>query len=152
MILLLSNLVVFHQHAGRYDLGKSEPAGLAGDPMHHTGARLAEQGFVVLCADALCFEERQRGHPALPAALKPNGDGSAYERIEFLRYVVDGKSMAWKNILDIRRAVDYLVSRPEVAADRMGCYGHSMGSTHVWLSPDKQGWCCHHASTRPAFL
>jgi dienelactone hydrolase len=145
-------LVVFHQHAGRYGLGKSEPAGLAGDPMHHTGARLAEQGFVVLCADALCFEERQRGHPALPAALEPNGDGGEYERIEFLRYVVDGKSMAWKNILDIRRAVDYLVSRPEVAADRMGCYGHSMGSTHVWLSPDKRGWCCHHASTRPALL
>jgi dienelactone hydrolase len=86
-------LVVFHQHAGRYGLGKSEPAGLAGDPMHHTGARLAEQGFVVLCADALCFEERQRGHPALPAALEPNGDGGEYERIEFLRYVVDGKSM-----------------------------------------------------------
>ena len=26
--------------------------------MHHTGVALARQGFVVLCADALCFEER----------------------------------------------------------------------------------------------
>ena len=33
----------------------------------------------------------------------------------------------------IRRAVDYLVSRPEVKADRLGCYGRSMGSTHTWL-------------------
>ena len=41
--------------------------------------------------------------------------------------------MAWKNILDMRRAVDYLVSRPEVNAERLGCYGHSMGSTHMWL-------------------
>jgi dienelactone hydrolase len=41
--------------------------------------------------------------------------------------------MAWKNILDMRRAVDYIASRPEVDADRLGCYGHSMGSTHVWL-------------------
>jgi dienelactone hydrolase len=41
--------------------------------------------------------------------------------------------MAWKNILDMRRAVDFLVSRPEVKADRIGCYGHSMGSTHTWL-------------------
>lgn len=41
--------------------------------------------------------------------------------------------MAWKNILDMRRAVDYLASRPDVNADALGCYGHSMGSTHAWL-------------------
>ena len=41
--------------------------------------------------------------------------------------------MAWKNILDMRRAVDYLCSRPEVQKDRIGCYGHSMGSTFTWL-------------------
>lgn len=116
-------VAVWHQHAGQYHLGKSEPAGLAGNPMHHTGAALAREGYVVLCPDALCFEERRSPH------LK---DG-AYERFEFLRYVVDGKCMAWKNILDMRRAVDYLVSRPEVDADRIGCYGHSMGSTHTWL-------------------
>ena len=40
---------------------------------------------------------------------------------------------AWKNILDMRRAVDYLCARPEVKKDRIGCYGHSMGSTHTWL-------------------
>jgi dienelactone hydrolase len=33
----------------------------------------------------------------------------------------------------MRRAIDFLVSRPEVKADRIGCYGHSMGSTHCWL-------------------
>ena len=53
--------------------------------------------------------------------------------VEFLRYVGAGKCMAWKNILDLRRAVDYLCTRPEVKADRIGCYGHSMGSTHTWL-------------------
>ena len=41
--------------------------------------------------------------------------------------------MAWKNILDMKRAVDFLVSRPEVKSDKIGCYGHSMGSTHTWL-------------------
>ena len=40
--------------------------------------------------------------------------GGDFERFEFLRYVVAGKCMAWKNILDMRRAVDYLCSRPEV--------------------------------------
>jgi len=116
-------VAVWHQHNGQWHLGKSEPAGLAGNPMHHTGAVLAREGYVVLCPDALCFEERQSPH------LK----GGHFERFEFLRYVVDGRCMAWKNILDMRRAVDYLCSRPEVQTDRIGCYGHSMGSTHTWL-------------------
>lgn len=116
-------IAIWHQHNGQWDLGKSEPAGLAGDPMHHTGVALAKQGYVVLCPDALCFEERQ--HPQLK--------GGQYERFEFLRYVVAGKCMAWKNILDMKRAVDYLCSRPEVDTERIGCYGHSMGSTHTWL-------------------
>ena len=118
-------VVIWHQHAGQWHLGKTEPAGLAGNPMHHTGAALAKLGYVVLCPDALCFEERQDPRKKLR--------GGAYERFEFLRYTVAGQCMAWKNILDMRRAVDYLVSRPEVKADRLGCYGHSMGSTHTWL-------------------
>ena len=118
-------VAIWHQHNGQYHLGKSEPAGVAGNPMHHTGAALAKLGYVVLCPDALCFEERQ--DPA--GKLK----GGAFERFEFLRYVVAGKCMAWKNILDMRRAVDYLVSRPEVRREKIGCYGHSMGSTHCWL-------------------
>ena len=116
-------VAVWHQHNGAYHLGKVEPAGLAGSPMHHTGVALAKEGYVVLCPDALCFGERQN----------PQLKGANFERFEFLRYVVAGKSMAWKNILDMRRAVDYLTSRPEVQRDNVGCYGHSMGSTHTWL-------------------
>ncbi len=118
-------VAVWHQHNGEWHLGKSEPAGLAGNPMHHTGAALAREGYVVLCPDALCFEQRQDPTETLR--------GGNFERFEFLRYVVAGKCMAWKNILDMRRAVDYLGARPEVIPDRIGCYGHSMGSTHTWL-------------------
>ena len=118
-------VAIWHQHAGQYHLGKTEPAGLAGNPMHHTGVELAKLGYVVLCPDALCFEERQDPQKKLR--------GGSFERFEFLRYTVSGKCMAWKNILDMRRAVDYLVSRPEVKVDHIGCYGHSMGSTHTWL-------------------
>ena len=118
-------ICVWHQHAGNWTKGKSEPAGLMADPMHHTGAALAREGYVVLCPDALCFEERRD-----PTGKLKDGN---FERFEFLRYVVAGKCMAWKNILDMKRAVDYLTSRPEVIAGRIGCYGHSMGSTHTWL-------------------
>jgi len=118
-------VAVWHQHAGKFTIGKSEPAGLGGDPMHHTGVALAKEGYVVLCPDALCFEERQD-----PAGKLT---GMKFERFEFLRYVVNGKCMAWKNILDMRRAIDFLCERPEVDASRLGCYGHSMGSTHAWM-------------------
>jgi dienelactone hydrolase len=116
---------VWHQHAGQWNKGKSEPAGLGFNPMHHTGVALVKEGYVVLCPDALCFEERQD-----PTGTLKDG---AYERFLFLKYVVDGKCMAWKNILDMQRAVDFLVSRPEVKSERIGCYGHSMGSTFTWL-------------------
>ncbi len=118
-------IAVWHQHNGQWAKGKSEPAGLGFNPMHHTGVALAREGYVVLCPDALCFEERQDSTGKLK-----NGD---FERFEFLRYVVAGKCMAWKNILDMRRAIDFLVSRPEVKSDKLGCYGHSMGSTHTWM-------------------
>jgi dienelactone hydrolase len=118
-------ICVWHQHAGQWHLGKSEPAGLAGNPMHHTGAALAREGYVVLCPDALGFEEREQGY---------RQKGRNLERFLFLKYVVDGQCMAWKNILDMRRAVDYICSRAEVKAERIGCYGHSMGSTHTWLA------------------
>jgi len=118
-------VALWHQHNGEYHIGKSEPAGLAGKPMHHTGAALAKEGYVVLCLDSLCFEERQD-----PAKKLRRG---SYERFMFLKYVVEGKCLAWKDILDMKRAIDFLVSRPEVLADRIGCYGHSMGSTHTWM-------------------
>ncbi|HBH84677.1 MAG TPA: hypothetical protein DDY34_12835 [Bacteroidales bacterium] len=118
-------IAVWHQHNGEYHLGKSEPAGLAGNPMHFTAVALVREGYVALCPDSLCFEERQ----------DPTGKlkGGNYERFEFLREVVRGRSLAWKDILDMKVSVDFLSQRPEVNSDRLGCYGHSMGSTHAWL-------------------
>ena len=73
---------IWHQHAGQWHLGKSEPAGLAGNPMHHTGAALAREGYVVLCPDAWGFEEREKGY-----RLK----GRNLERFLFLQQVVAGR-------------------------------------------------------------
>ena len=72
-------VVSLHQH--QFQFGKREPAGLDGAPMHHTGAALAREGYVVLCPDMLCFGERRD-------EILKNGD---YERFEFLRYLVNGK-------------------------------------------------------------
>ena len=116
-------IAVWHQHDNNFALGKSEPAGLIGDPMHFTGVALAREGYVVFCPDALCFEERQ------DAVLR----GGDFERFLFLRYVVEGKCLAWKYILDMKRGIDYFCSRSDVVEDQIGCYGHSLGSIFTWL-------------------
>lgn len=117
-------VVCLHQHNGQWAIGKSEPAGISGDPMHHTGKWLAQHGYVVLCPDAVCFEQR-RGR---------RQENFQYEHYLFCKYLLQGKSLIWKVILDVRRAVDYLAGRPEVDAGRIGAYGHSMGSTHAFMA------------------
>ncbi len=117
-------IAIWHQHNDEYHLGKSESAGFAGNPMHHTGPLLVREGYIVLCPDALGFEGRR--HESL--------DGPSYERHMAMHYIAAGKSLAWKNILDNRRALDSLCSRSDVDASRIGCYGHSLGSTFTWLT------------------
>jgi dienelactone hydrolase len=126
-------ICLWHQHAGQYDVGKDEPAGVRApnfNGMHMTGVALAKEGYVVLCPDAAGFGDRNRP-PNAAGGRKLKGRD--LEHFLFGMYVVAGKCLAWKNILDMRRAVDFLAGRPEVLADRLGCYGHSMGSTHTWL-------------------
>jgi dienelactone hydrolase len=118
-------IAVWHQHNGEYHLGKSEPAGLAGNPMHFTAVALVREGYVVLCPDSMCFEERQD-----PTGKLKDGD---FERFEFLREVVRGRCLAWKDIFDMKQSVSMILERPDVIKDQIGCYGHSMGSTHAWL-------------------
>ncbi len=120
----LPGVCVWHQHNGAYEIGKDEPAGLKLGPMHQTGVALAREGYVVLCPDAAGFGERNR---------RGQLNGRNLEHYLFGMYVVEGKCLAWKNIRDMRRAVDLIASRPEVDARHLGCYGHSMGSTHTWL-------------------
>jgi dienelactone hydrolase len=118
-------ICLWHPHGGQWHIGKYGPVGLRPSPMDTSGfgITLAREGYAVLCPDALGFADRT------PGKLR----GAELERFLFLKYVVAGKCLAWKNILDMRQQVSYIASRPEVRADRLGCYGHSMGSTHTWL-------------------
>ncbi|HEV8633026.1 MAG TPA: hypothetical protein VG370_02125 [Chloroflexota bacterium] len=53
-------IVAIHQDGGArpYAHGKSEPAGLGGDPELAYGRELCERGYVVLCPDRFGFESR----------------------------------------------------------------------------------------------
>lgn len=110
-------VLCLHQHAGQFHLGKSEPAGLAGNPEQFYALELARRGYVTLTFDFICFEERR--HPTL--------DGANYERFEFTRRLCAGTTLQAKMLHDAARALDYLTTRPEVDPTRIGCIGHSLG-------------------------
>lgn len=110
-------ILCIHQHNREYHLGKSEPAGLSGNPEQYYAIELAKRGYVTLAPDALCFEERQ--HPSLR--------GMDYERFEALRRITEGSCLQAKMLWDLQRALDYLSARREVDRRRIGCLGHSLG-------------------------
>jgi dienelactone hydrolase len=96
-------MLCLHQTTG---IGKGEPAGLGGLPTLHYTHELAERGFVCIVPDYPSFGD-------YPYDFKTQG-----------KHFASGSMKAiWNNI----RAVDLLVSLPEVDSDRIGCIGHSLG-------------------------
>ncbi len=98
----VAGILCLHQTNGK--LGKNEPAGLGGNPNLHYGHHLADRGHICLIPDYPSFGE----------------------------YPYDFKASPYKSgtiiaIANNMRAVDLLQSLPEVAAERIGCIGHSLG-------------------------
>jgi dienelactone hydrolase len=113
-----------HQHAGQYELGKSEVLGWAGNPQQAYAAELCRRGYIVFAPDCIGFEER--AHPRL--------SGPEYERFLAHELLLQGLTLQGKMIWDVTRAVDYLVSRPDVDPARIGMIGHSLGACETWWS------------------
>ena len=112
-------ILCHHQHGGEFQIGKDGPAGLGSDDNQHYAIELARRGYVTIVADALCFNERQ------DATGKLKDD--EYERYEAMYRITEGKTLQGKYVWDARRALDYLETRPEVDASRLGMIGHSLG-------------------------
>lgn len=113
-----------HQHDGNWELGKSEVVGLIGHPDQAYAKELAEQGFITFAPDAIGFEERQNSIGG--------GTGSYFE---LAKRIVNGQNLLAKTLFDIRAGIDYLISRPEVDADRIGFIGHSYGGRMALVAP-----------------
>jgi dienelactone hydrolase len=127
-------ILAIHQHAGQYDQGKSELAGLTGNTMFHFGPDLSRRGYVVLCPDQLCFGDRrppediQQAHGGM---LQKKG----YEQFEFTRRILLGSCLQTKYLHDLTCALDLLTSLPQVNAQRLGTIGHSLGGQEtLWLT------------------
>ena len=104
-----------HSHGGYYHVGKEEL--LKGAPyMVPYGEALAKRGIASFCIDAWGFGERS---------------GKTESSIF--------KSMLWKGqvmwgmmVYDNLRALDYLLTRPDIDPNRVCTLGMSMGSTMAW--------------------
>lgn len=129
-----------------------EPEVLAGFKQAHYGGRswandLAALGFVVLCIDSFYFGTR-RLDPALvseairkrcpvdPLAHAPGSDAGIEAVNSFCGWMenlmvrhIHCTGATWPGMLfyDDRKSVDYLLTRPDVDAGRIGCCGLSIG-------------------------
>lgn len=106
-----------HAHGGDYLLGKDEL--LVGRPALQCPPYadvLTGLGYAALCIDTWAFGER-RGR----------SEGELFREMLWSGQVLWGMM-----VFDSLRAVDYLVSRPDIDARRVGTLGMSMGSTMAW--------------------
>ena len=104
--------------SGHTQEGKPEPQILA--------ANLAMKGYVVLAYDPIGQGEREQTY--LPQLGRPLSGGGGNEHLELgARSILIGQSVARYFTHDARRAVDYLITRPDVDPARLGVTGCSGG-------------------------
>jgi dienelactone hydrolase len=120
-------VVCHHQHNSAIHLGKSEPAGVAGDPLQAFAPALASRGVLVLAPDSLCFEDRRRGR----AGREPHDDDGRRHFNELCYRLVRGDTLARKVVSDSALAVSLLEAMASVDGRRIGMLGHSYGGNTV---------------------
>jgi dienelactone hydrolase len=115
-----------HWHAGEYNLGKEEIFQAQHTP-EAPGPALARRGYAVIAVDAPGFGERNGQGPDGPAERDYKAEET---NAKFQLWV--GRTFWGMMLRDDLMALDYLASRPEVDATRLGVTGMSMGATRTW--------------------
>lgn len=115
-----------HWHGGQYAIGKEEMFQTNALP-EAGGPALARKGFVVCGIDAYCFGERSGKGPGGPSE---KGGAEELSASKFNLWL--GRTLWGMIVRDDLMALDYLCSRPEVDASRIGVTGISMGATRTW--------------------
>jgi dienelactone hydrolase len=106
-------------------MGHWEQGKLAAQPI---AANLAMKGFVALAYDPVGQGERQQAYDRRIEASLIGGATDQHFQAG-AQSILAGENFARYRIWDGMRALDYLVSRPEVDADKLGATGCSGGGT-----------------------
>lgn len=152
----LPGIVGLHDHGGNKYFGLRKITRISKDPHplmlrhqeHYYGGaawanELARRGYVVLVHDTFTFGSRRMRLADLPGNIRDNlVEANPEAEDEIQRYnqfaanhehliakSLFSAGMTWPGVFvfDDQRAVDYLVSRPDVDATRIGCGGLSGG-------------------------
>ncbi len=130
-------VVCIHQHNGEYHLGKSEPVGMTGNPNTFYALELCQRGYITIVPDQEGFEDRRASQAEKDRWSQSTQhiiENEGYEKFLAMRYLMQGSTLQARYVWDLARAVDYLFTRPEVDAERIGTLGHSLGGQEVcWL-------------------
>ena len=93
-------------------------------------ALLISNGFAVMAIDSYFNGERLGKGPA--GETERQEKGSDQELSQFKINLWFGRSLWGMQLRDEQIAIDYLLTRPEIDAERIGVEGMSMGSTRAW--------------------
>ena len=121
-------VLVHHQHNSQRHLGKSEIAGLVGDPLQAFGPALARRGIAVLAPDSICFEDRRRNR----SGIEPDSVADVDQHYNEMCYrLVRGDTLMRKVLDDSARGISLLCEHPLIDSERIGMMGHSYGGNTV---------------------
>ncbi|OHB80673.1 MAG: hypothetical protein A2W31_12755 [Planctomycetes bacterium RBG_16_64_10] len=149
-------IVALHDHGGFYFWGKEKLVTVAPEHPELTAFKrqayggqsvadaLAKRGFVVIAADMLHWGERGMYLAGDPARIKERTaavtkedirrfNARSWEHEELIGRVALVCGVTWSGIIawDDLRVTDYLLTRPEVDRDRVGCVGLSVGAVRT---------------------
>jgi dienelactone hydrolase len=150
-------IVALHCHGGFYVWGKEklvdaerEHPALAEykQQLYHgrgIASDLARRGYVVIVIDAFYWGERRMLLDDDPASYRDRSEMTREDVSKFNQRSQQGEQLVARSLFtagitwpgvalwDDLRTVDYLASRPEVDATRLGCVGLSMGGYRSFL-------------------
>lgn len=131
-------VLIHHQHNSERHLGKSEVCGLAGNPLQAFGVALAQQGFIVLAPDSICFEDRRAGC----TGVDPDPTDWEQHYNEMTYRLVRGDTLMRKVLDDAAAAITVLTELDVVDETRVGILGHSYGGNTVLFQTalDERVW------------
>ena len=115
-------IVLLHEHGGSKDSVCLNTAA-----RDHAGTQLVRQGYVVAAIDSYFHGERIGRGPA-GAIENKQAQEMTFSKINLWL----GRSLWGMQLRDEQCLLDYLVTRPDIDAHKIGATGMSMGSTRSW--------------------